>query len=178
MNRGAPVGHQVDFDERTRRVDVSYLRMKVVAAVTLTLDFQQVRPDKYQGGRGIRRAFSGQINGQFSQKDFSLFDAAVKQIDVTEKVVNKGIGRLMIDFFGRADLLDASFVHQHHSVRHFQGFFLIMGDKDAGDFQLIVKPPEPLAQFFVLFVIFVVRTWSHSLPLCRARFVAAKSFYR
>lgn len=40
VDGSSPVGHQVDFDEGTRRVDMSYLRMEVVATVTLMLDFQ------------------------------------------------------------------------------------------------------------------------------------------
>ena len=67
------------------------------------------------------------------KKNFSLFDSAVKEIDVAEKIIDEGIGRMMINFFRRAQLLDPALVHQNHAVRHFQSFFLVMGDEDAGD---------------------------------------------
>ena len=71
--------------------------------------------------------------GRSPRINFSLFNSAVKKIDVTKKIVNEGVGRMMIDFFRRAQLLDPAFVHQNHAVRHFQRFFLVMGDEDAGD---------------------------------------------
>ena len=75
----------------------------------------------------------------------------MKQIDVAEKVVNEGIGRMMVDFFRGAHLLDPAFVHQNHAVGHLQSFFLIVGDENAGDLQFVVKPPEPQSQFFADF---------------------------
>src|SRR4030095_4319553 len=107
-----------------------------------------MRPDKHQSGFGVRRALSRQINWQLPDKGLSFFYTAVKKIDVAEKIVDEGIDWMMIDLFRRADLLDASFVHQNDPIGHFQGFFLIVSDKDAGNFQLVVKAPEPLAQLF------------------------------
>ena len=40
MDRGAPIGHQIDFDEGTRRVDVSHFGMEIIAAVALMFDLQ------------------------------------------------------------------------------------------------------------------------------------------
>ena len=47
---------------------------------------------------------------------------------------------------GRADLLDAAFVHDHDAVGDLEGFFLVVGDEDAGDVDLVVQAAEPLAE--------------------------------
>ena len=53
---------------------------------------------------------------------------------------------MLVDFSGRADLLDLALVHQHHAVGHFERFFLVVRDEDAGDVQLVVQAPQPAAQ--------------------------------
>src|SRR6266404_3343476 len=53
----------------------------------------------------------------------------------------------MIDVFGRADLLDVSIVHHDDSVGELERLFLIVGDEDAGDFDLVVEAAEPAAKF-------------------------------
>ncbi len=93
------------------------------------VDLQQMRPDKYQGGFGLLRRLSRQLDRHVAEIDLSPLDSAVKEIHVTEKIVNERIGRMMIDFLRRARLLDPAFVHQNHAVRHFQRFFLIVRDK-------------------------------------------------
>ena len=40
VDRCAPIGHQFNFDERTRCVDVSDFGMEVIAAVALMFDLQ------------------------------------------------------------------------------------------------------------------------------------------
>ena len=40
VNGSAPIGHQIDFDQRTRGVDMSHLRMEIITAIPLVLDFQ------------------------------------------------------------------------------------------------------------------------------------------
>jgi hypothetical protein len=37
-------------------------------------------------------------------------------------------------------------VHQHHAVGHFQRLFLVVGDEDRGDVQLVVQAAQPAAQ--------------------------------
>jgi hypothetical protein len=51
-----------------------------------------------------------------------------------------------IDLLRRAHLLHLAVVHQHHAVGHFQRFFLVVGDEDRGDVQLVVEPAQPAAQ--------------------------------
>src|SRR5208282_1012948 len=53
----------------------------------------------------------------------------------------------VIDFLGRADLLDPSLVHHDYTVGELERLFLVVGDEDAGYLDLVVEPPEPSAQF-------------------------------
>ena len=76
-----------------------------------------------------------------------LVDPAVEQIHVPQKVVDEGRERVVVDVVGRADLLDAAFIHHHHAVGHLQRLFLIVGDKHAGDVNFVVQLPQPAAQF-------------------------------
>jgi len=46
-----------------------------------------------------------------------------------------------------AHLLHLAVVYQHHPVGHFQSFFLIVGNKHAGDVHFVVQPAQPAAQF-------------------------------
>ena len=53
---------------------------------------------------------------------------------------------MVIDFLGRADLLDPSLVHHHDPVGQLERLFLIVSDEDAGDVQFVVQPPQPSPQ--------------------------------
>ena len=43
----------------------------------------------------------------------------------------------------RADLFDFGVVHDDHIVGEFESFFLIVGDENGGQLDLLVKMPEP-----------------------------------
>ena len=57
----------------------------------------------------------------------------VKDVALTDKVRHKGILRLVVDIHRCADLLDATFRHDDHRVRHGEGLLLVMGDENKGD---------------------------------------------
>ena len=50
------------------------------------------------------------------------------------------------DLLGRAGLLDAGLVHDHHAVGHFERLLLVVGDQQAGDVDGVVQPPQPAPQ--------------------------------
>lgn len=52
----------------------------------------------------------------------------------------------MEDFVGRTELLDPALVHHHDAVGHFQGLFLVVRDKEAGDVDLVVQTAQPTPQ--------------------------------
>jgi len=77
---------------------------------------------------------------------FTLVQASMEQLDITEELVNEGGGRMIVDVVRGADLLDPSLVHHHDAIGDFQRFVLIVGDEHAGHVQFVVQPPEPTAQ--------------------------------
>ena len=64
--------------------------------------------------------------------------ATVEDIDVAKKLIDKGRCRIGVHLVGRADLFDLAVIHHHDTVGHFQRFFLIVGDEDAGDVHFVV----------------------------------------
>jgi len=57
MDGNAPIGDQIDFNQRTRGIDIGHLCEEIIAAITMMVDFQQMRSDKYERGVAIPRAF-------------------------------------------------------------------------------------------------------------------------
>ena len=51
-----------------------------------------------------------------------------------------------IELLGRALLLDAALVHEHHAVGHGQGLFLVVRDHDGGNAQLALQLADLAAQ--------------------------------
>ena len=78
--------------------------------------------------------------------DLAVAHAAVKQVDVAEKVVNKRRRRMVVNFLGCSGLLDPSVVEHHDPVGQLERLFLIMSDEDARDMQFVVQPSEPAPQ--------------------------------
>ncbi len=74
------------------------------------------------------------------------FDAAVEEVHRPEEAIHERCRRVAIDLFRRADLLDVSVVHQHHAVGHLERFFLVVGDEDRGDVQVVVQFAQPAPQ--------------------------------
>ena len=60
-------------------------------------------------------------------------------IPQVEEVGNKRRCRFLDHLLRGTDLLDLAAIHQHHAIRHFQRFFLIMRDEDAGDVQIVER---------------------------------------
>ena len=71
----------------------------------------------------------------------------MKEVDVAQEIHDEGVGRLEEDVVGRPLLLDAAAVHDDDAVGYFEGLFLIVRDKDAGDVNLVVQLAEPSPQF-------------------------------
>src|SRR5258708_31923689 len=51
-----------------------------------------------------------------------------------DELFHKCSRRLILNFTRGSDLLDSGVVHHGHSIGHFERFFLVMGDKEGGDF--------------------------------------------
>ena len=70
----------------------------------------------------------------------------MEEIHVAEKVVNERAGGVVVNFVGRANLLDPALVHYHNAIGHFQRFFLIVRHEDAGDVNFVMQLSQPTAQ--------------------------------
>lgn len=79
-------------------------------------------PDADVAGTNIadRRRIAPHRAGDDPLVDVVVTPPAAEQIYVTKKVEDEGLGRVFVDIFGGADLLDAGLVHHHHPVGHFQ----------------------------------------------------------
>jgi hypothetical protein len=82
----------------------------------------------------------------FAHFHLTRVGAAMEEIHRAEEAVNERRLRCAPHFFRRADLLDLTVIHEHHTVGHFKRFFLIVGDEDARDVQLVVQAAQPAAQ--------------------------------
>jgi hypothetical protein len=109
----------------------------------LAFDIQQMRPHIHQ--RHPTRNHPPSVH-RLTNVGLAAFNTSMEKIQVAEEVVDEGVGGLVVDFVGRAFLLDLAFVHHHDAVGHFQRFFLIVGHKEAGDVDFVVQPPQPAAQ--------------------------------
>jgi hypothetical protein len=105
-------------------------RLDTFAGCVIKTDAHIMRADK-------ERKVIGHSVSFFIKTQFALLDARVKQIDVAEKAVDKGIRRMFVDTFRAAHLFDFSLVEYHDRIGNFEGFFLVVCNKDAGDMNLI-----------------------------------------
>ena len=119
---------------------------EVAACRLVGRDVEQVRPDEHAHVAVHRAQVGGHIDLDAADKRAAALDAAVEQVHIAEEVIDKRRGRRVIDLVGRADLLHAPVVHDHDAIGQLQRLLLVVGDKQAGDVQLVVKPQQPAAQ--------------------------------
>lgn len=74
-----------------------------------------------------------------------------KKVHIAEKLINKCIRGVIVNIGWGAHLLDFAVIHDGHPVGNLKGFFLIMGDKDAGHIKFVMKPAQPASEFFADF---------------------------
>ena len=70
---------------------------------------------------------------------------------MAEEFGYEGVFWAQVDVVRAAGLFDAAVVHDDDLVGHFEGFFLVVGYKDAGDAELVVDVAQPGAQLFAHF---------------------------
>lgn len=99
----------------------------------------------FAGGGGIGEGGEG---GAIGEVGLAVVDAAVENVDVAEEGEDEGVGGFVVDFFRGTDLFHTAAVHDEDAVGDFEGFFLIVGDKEAGDVDFIMEFAEPAAEFF------------------------------
>ena len=73
----------------------------------------------------------------------AILDAPLKHVDIPKEMIDEWRGRVLVDLLRRADLLDVAFPHDDDTIGQFQRFLLVMSDKDAGNADVIMQPPQP-----------------------------------
>ena len=71
---------------------------------------------------------------------------SMKDVGMSKEVIDEWRGRVLVDFVRLADLLDWTVPHDHNAIGSFQCFLLVMGDKDAGNADVIMQAPQPARQ--------------------------------
>src|SRR5215471_16851557 len=72
----------------------------------------------------------------------------MEKVDIPQEMVDEGCCRMIIHVLRRTNLLCPVLVHDHHTIRNLQGFFLIVCDEDTRDVHLVMQATQPAAQFF------------------------------
>ena len=75
------------------------------------------------------------------------YEPAVQPGDRSEELHHELVGRPVVEIVGPAHLLDLPVVDHHQLVGDLEGLFLIMGDEHGRHVDLVVQPPQPVAQF-------------------------------
>ena len=63
-------------------------------------------------------------------------------VALTDEVGHEGIFRLIVDLLRGTHLLDIALVHDYDGIRHGQCLFLVVGNIDKGDAQLIFQADQ------------------------------------
>lgn len=65
-------------------------------------------------------------------------DGACQAVHLAHKLQYEAGCRFTPHPIRRISLFDIALTHHHYPIRHFRRFFLIVGDKDAGEFQFFM----------------------------------------
>ena len=60
-------------------------------------------------------------------------DGRLDEVGIADEIGDEPVDRLLVDFDGRAQLLDLALAHDRDAVAHGERLFLVMGDEDEGD---------------------------------------------
>ena len=135
VNRITPLSNRLYLDQRAGGVDVLDAGTEMTSSIGRAINVQQVWPNiNYMPGCSLMNV------------GLVTFEPTMEKIDVAKKVVNEWGRGKVVNLFRRSDLLDAALVHHHDAVSHLECLFLIVGDEDAGDMDLIMQLPQPSPQ--------------------------------
>ncbi len=92
------------------------------------------------------RALRIEIDLLAADGDMTAADIDRQHDRLADEGMNESGRRVVVDFLGRADLLDLALVHHHHAVGDFQRFFLIVRDEDRRHVNLVMQRAQPAPQ--------------------------------
>lgn len=121
---------------------------RVVVVVELDVD-ADLEPDTGDACDPAVVAVSGVAGVEFEVVGSD--EGAGEASDGAEEAHDEVVGAGVVELVGGADLFDAAVVDDDDVVGDFEGFFLVVGDEDGGDVDLVVESAQPLAEFFADF---------------------------
>ena len=145
MEAGAVEQVEVEADEAAHGDQAADAGGPGGAAVALASDVQVVRAyvDRH------RALGAGQVEGQgplFAGQVHLQHGLDFQDIHRAQELGDERRGRALVEILRRADLFHLALVEDHHLVRHFEGFLLVVGDEQARHVHFVVQPAQPGAQ--------------------------------
>ena len=111
-----------------------------VTMVAVVGQFDIVRADM-DFPRPLPARFVGQGRQSVADQRGSVAPHHRQPVRLADEGRYEGGGGRALHLGWGADLLDLTFVHDDYAVSDFEGFFLIVRDKDAGDVKFVVQTP-------------------------------------
>ena len=74
-----------------------------------------------------------QLQAECLEMQRAILYTSMKDVGMSKEVIDEWRGRVLVDFVRLAHLLDLTFPHDHDAIGSCQCFLLVMGDKDAGN---------------------------------------------
>ena len=72
----------------------------------------------------------------------------LQAVNLPHKFQHKTGSRFAPNLIRRISLLDMTLTHHHHAIGNFRRFFLVVGNKHAGELQLFMQLTQPTTQLF------------------------------
>src|SRR5262249_36571016 len=129
--------------DRSCRVDVQDARLEAAGAIAAVADIQLVRPDVDVARIRAVERHGGQWHFDMAHKSAAVFQMHWKDVDVAQKVHDKGTRGMLEYLSRRVVLFDLAAVHDDDAVGDLEGFLLVVRYEDAGDVEFVVKPAQP-----------------------------------
>ena len=83
--------------------------------------------------------FQATFEAAINEPVFALQHLGFDNVGLADEAGHEFGARVVVDFRGRADLLDLAFVHHRDAVGHTQGLLLVVGDKNKGDAEAFLQ---------------------------------------
>ena len=89
------------------------------------------------------------VKGNIIETDFIILQHHTGQdVAFADEICNKTVGWLIVDFLRCSHLLDFTVFHNNDFIGHGKCLFLIMGDEDEGDTNLLLNPLQLILHLF------------------------------
>jgi hypothetical protein len=143
---GVVIAFQFQLRQRTDGMRAAQLHHDAFGAGRVALHVEVMRTHETDPGRIADIVVAGRLEARTAGVEHAFMHAAMEQVHVAQEAVHEGrAGWLYTSRACRS--APPALVHQHHLVGHFQRFFLVVGDEDAGDVQFVMQAAQPAAQF-------------------------------